>query len=73
MSRVRANGRLIQCDSWYYFPQICRVHPEMQLGAKYQTVNSALRAQLIAAAECDREGTIQVRGGRVDMDIGDVT
>ena len=48
----------------------------MQLGAPgatYQTVNSALRAQLMAAAECDREGTTQVGGGRVDMDIGDVT
>ena len=49
---------------------------EMQLGAPgatYQKVRSALRTQVMAAAEYDREGTTEAGGVTVEVDTGQVT
>ena len=56
-------------------PPELRSAVEMHLGAAgatYRTVNSAWRTQIMAAAEYDRDGTIQAGGGLADMDIGEV-
>ena len=54
------------------FARLARAHPECAIGATYQTVSSALRMQVMAAAEYDRDGTIQGGGGAVDVDTGQV-
>ena len=58
-------------------PPVLRSAAEMPLGAigaTYQTVNCALRMQVMAAAEYDRDGTIQGGGGggAVDVESGRV-
>ena len=40
------------------------------IGVTYQTISNALRIQVVADAEYDRDGTIQGGGGAVDVDTG---